>query len=175
MLFVPRQMAKMKSDPQIEFGTADTRIAVLSDTHGLLRESMFPHLAGIQHILHAGDVGDIRILEALRSYAPVTAVRGNVDTHGECALLPTTELVTLAGTSIYMLHDLADLDIAPTAAGVQLVISGHSHQPALKEHRGVTYLNPGSIGPRRFHLPISMVMLHIDAKGFRVEFHELPA
>lgn len=118
--------------------TADMRVAVLSDTHGLLRESVLPHLQGVSHILHAGDVGDFAILGALAAIAPVTAIRGNIDKRGDCARLPATEMLTLRDTTLYLVHSLADLDIAPAAAGVQVVVSGHSHKPALEERSGVT-------------------------------------
>ncbi|GAA3767964.1 metallophosphoesterase family protein [Terriglobus aquaticus] len=151
-------------------GAADTRIAVLSDTHGLLRDSVLPHLDGVNHILHAGDVGDPAILERLREFAPVTAIRGNIDHSGSCALLPAAELIEIGGTAFYLVHSLADLDIEPLAAGVQVVVTGHSHKPALEERRGVTYLNPGSVGPRRFKLPISMATVRLRAGEIAVEF-----
>lgn len=154
----------------MESGSADFCVAVLSDTHGLLRDSVLPHLLGVAHILHAGDVGDAAILDRLLSIAPTTAIRGNIDRSGPCAALPATEMVTFGGTTVYMVHSLADLDLEPVAAGVQLVISGHSHKPALAERRGVTYLNPGSIGPRRFTLPISMALLRVSQSGFGVDF-----
>ena len=158
------------AQPQMPSGSLDMRIAVVSDTHGLLRESVLPYLQGVAHILHAGDVGDPEILDRLGRFAPVTAIRGNIDRSGPCALLAETEMLTLGGITLYLVHSVADLDIEPTAAGVQMVVSGHSHKPLLEERRGVTYLNPGSIGPRRFKLPISMAMLDVNAAGFRVEF-----
>jgi hypothetical protein len=115
----------------------------------------------VNHILHAGDVGDSAILAALRAIAPVTAIRGNIDTKGACARLPATELVELGGHSIYILHDIAELDLDPAAAGISAVISGHSHQPKILRHKGVLYFNPGSAGPRRFSLPISLGFLEI--------------
>lgn len=163
------QATNVKAEPQIDSASANTRIAVVSDTHGLLRDSVLPHLAGVSHILHAGDVGDPAILDRLRAIAPTTAIRGNVDRTGLCAQLPETELVMVAGLTIYLVHSLADLNIEPTAAGVQLVVSGHSHTYALDERRGVTYLNPGSIGPRRFRLPITMALLRVREGSFRVE------
>ena len=169
------QASNVDAEPQMPSGSADMRIAVVSDTHGLLRESVLPHLRGVAHILHAGDVGDPAILDRLSTFAPVTAIRGNIDRSGPCALLPETEMVTLGGTTIYMVHSEADLDIEPRAAGVQMVISGHSHKAALEERRGVTFMNPGSIGPRRFKLPITMAMLHGHSAGFRVEFITLDA
>lgn len=138
------------------------RAGVISDTHGLLRPGVLPALAGVDHILHAGDVGDAAILEALRAVAPVTAIRGNVDVNGACAQLPETELVELDGVSIYMLHDLGALDLDPVSAGVSAVISGHSHKPKIEQRKGVLYFNPGSAGPRRFSLPVSLGLLLIE-------------
>jgi uncharacterized protein len=139
-------------------------IGVISDTHGLLRPEALAALRGATHILHAGDVGDIAILDALRAIAPVTAIRGNIDTHGPAAQLPATEAIELDGHLIYMLHSLADLDLKAEAAGISVVISGHSHKPAIETRKGVLYLNPGSAGPRRFKLPITVAHLYLDAK-----------
>ena len=138
-------------------------IGVISDTHGLLRPEALEALRGASHILHAGDVGDIDILDALRQIAPVTAIRGNIDTHGPTAQLPATEAIELNGQLIYMLHSLAELDLKPEAAGIAIVISGHSHKPKIENRNGVLYLNPGSAGPRRFRLPITVAHLHLDA------------
>jgi hypothetical protein len=138
-------------------------IGVISDTHGLLRPEALEALRGASHILHAGDVGDITILKALRQVAPVTAIRGNIDTSGPTAQLPATEAIELDGRLIYMLHSLAHLDLKPEAAGIAVVISGHSHKPAVETRSGVLYLNPGSAGPRRFRLPISVAHLCLDA------------
>ena len=140
------------------------RIGVLSDTHGLLRPEVLPALSGVKHILHAGDIGSQQILDDLRSIAPVTAIRGNTDTHGPCALLPATEMIELAGRFFYLVHDIARLDINPSAAGVDCVIFGHSHKPSFEERQGLFYLNPGSCGPRRFNLPITLALLEIDAE-----------
>jgi putative phosphoesterase len=137
-------------------------IGVISDTHGLLRPEALSALAGSEHILHAGDVGDIRILDRLRQIAPLTAIRGNVDLHGECSLLPPTEAVELGGTLFYLVHSVHDLDIDPVAAQVGIVISGHSHKPAIEQKKGVMYLNPGSAGPRRFNLPVSVALVTLD-------------
>jgi len=140
-------------------------IGVISDTHGLLRPEAFEALRSVDHILHAGDVGDITILETLRTLAPVTAIRGNIDTYGPCTDLPATEVIELDGHFIYMLHSLDDLDIHPHAAGMNAVIYGHSHKPAITERDSVLYLNPGSAGPRRFSLPISVAYLELtDSK-----------
>jgi putative phosphoesterase len=138
------------------------RIAVVSDTHGLLRPEILPHLAKVDHILHAGDVGDPAILDALRQIAPVTAIRGNIDRSGPCAALPATEALELGGCLLYMLHNLDDLDINPAPAGIGVVISGHTHKAAITQRDGVLSVNPGSIGPRRFSLPITFALLHLD-------------
>ena len=137
-------------------------IGVLSDTHGLLRPELLPALAGVDHILHAGDVGDPTILTTLSRIAPVTAIRGNVDTHGPTSLLPATEAIELAGCLIYLLHSLDDLDLNPKAAGIGVVLYGHSHKPSIEHRNGVLYLNPGSAGPRRFDLPITYALLRIQ-------------
>ena len=140
-------------------------IGVISDTHGLLRPEAIEALRGVDHILHAGDVGDPLILDSLRELAPVTAISGNIDAQGPCSYLPATELVTLHGRSFYMLHDRYALDLDPVAAGFAAVISGHSHRPVIEWRRGVLYLNPGSAGPRRFSLPISLGLVTISANA----------
>jgi uncharacterized protein len=137
------------------------RIGVISDTHGLLRPKALAAPRGSDHILHAGDIGDSAILENLRAIAPLTAIRGNIDGFGVCADLPPTEFVELAGRTLYMLHDLAALDLDPVAAGISVIISGHSHKPKIERRKGVLYFNPGSAGPQRFSLPISLGMLEI--------------
>jgi putative phosphoesterase len=139
------------------------RIGVISDTHGLLRPEALAALAGVEHILHAGDVGDISILEALRTIAPVTAIRGNIDTSGPCATLRETEYVELAGAAFYLIHNRHDLDLNPSAAGIACVVSGHSHRPTIETRDGVLYLNPGSAGPRRFSMPITIALIEADA------------
>jgi uncharacterized protein len=136
-------------------------IGVISDTHGLLRPEAIEALRGVDHILHAGDVGDPLILDSLRELAPVTAISGNIDAHGPCSHLPATEVVTLHGRTFYMLHDRYALDLDPVAAGFAAVISGHSHRPLIDWRQGVLYLNPGSAGPRRFSLPISLGLVTI--------------
>jgi hypothetical protein len=141
------------------------RIAVVSDTHGLLRPELPLLLAGADHILHCGDVGKIGILTVLRAIAPVTAIRGNVDTYGECVELPETELVTLGGRDFYLLHDLNALELEPGAAGIACVLSGHSHRPEIRRHRGVLYVNPGSCGPRRFRLPVTCGVITVTGDG----------
>lgn len=149
-----------------------SRIGILSDTHGLLRPQVVEALAGVDQILHAGDVGSLAVLDGLRAIAPVTAIRGNVDVAGAMAALPETEMVTLAGSTLtaYLVHSVHDVDIDPVAAGVALVVSGHSHAPLLSRKGGVTYLNPGSVGARRFKLPISMAFVTIRHGDMDVEF-----
>jgi putative phosphoesterase len=148
-------------------------LGVISDTHGLLRPQAMEALHGSNWILHAGDVGAPEILETLAKIAPVTAIRGNVDTGRWADALPATELVEIGGVSIYMLHDLGQLDLKPEAAGVRVVVYGHSHQPKIEEKNGVLYFNPGSAGPRRFNLPVTMGKLTIDAGKIRAELVEL--
>jgi uncharacterized protein len=140
-------------------------IGVISDTHGLLRPEALAALRGSELIIHAGDVGDPEILDQLAAIAPVTAVRGNVDTSAWARRLPETEVVDVRGISIYVLHDLAQLDLKPEAAGFQAVIYGHSHVPKQEERNGVLYFNPGSAGPRRFKLPISVGRLIVETKN----------
>lgn len=149
------------------------RIGVISDTHGLLRPQAMDALRGVAHILHAGDIGDPGILASLRSLAPVTAIRGNIDEMGSCAHLPAVEVVQFGDCSLYMLHDLQAIDLDPLAAGFCTVISGHSHKPLIEWRRGVLYFNPGSAGPRRFSLPVSLGLLEIDRRdrGQRTFLH----
>jgi uncharacterized protein len=145
------------------------KIGVISDTHGLLRPAAIEALRGVEHILHAGDVGDPAILEALRTLAPVTAISGNIDVAGACGYLPATEVITLDGHTFYMLHDRQALDLDPVAAGFSAVISGHSHKPLIEWRKGVLYLNPGSAGPRRFSLPISLGLVTIQGDLLQAE------
>jgi putative phosphoesterase len=144
-------------------------IGVISDTHGLLRPEALAALYGSAHIIHAGDVGDSAILERLAAIAPVTAVRGNVDTSAWARRLRETEVVEIDDISIYVLHDLSQLDLKPEAAAFQAVIYGHSHVPKQEERNGVLYFNPGSAGPRRFKLPITVGRLSVDGGKVRGE------
>ena len=137
-------------------------IGVISDTHGLLRPEALAALRGVEHILHAGDVGDAAILAALREIAPVTAIRGNVDTSGVCAELPATDVVELGGSLFYLVHSVHDLDINPKVAGVAMVVSGHSHKAKVEIKNGVVYFNPGSAGPRRFSLPVTVGFVTVE-------------
>jgi len=137
-------------------------IGVISDTHGLLRPEAVAALRGVEHILHAGDVGDVAILDALREIAPVTAIRGNVDVSGACAKLPATDVVELGGRLFYLVHSVHDLDINPVAAGVAMVVSGHSHKASVQVRDGVVFFNPGSAGPRRFALPVTVGFVTVE-------------
>jgi putative phosphoesterase len=148
------------------------RIGIISDTHGLLRPEAERGLAGVDHIIHAGDIGRPEIIEALRRIAPVTAIRGNVDSGGWAREYPDTKLVRLAGKSIYVLHDLKTLQSDP-GAGVDVIISGHSHVPKIDTVGGVLYLNPGSAGRRRFKLPITLATLEVVPEGMRPAIHHL--
>ncbi len=144
-------------------------IGVISDTHGLLRPEALAALRGSEHIIHAGDIGAPEIMEELASIAPVTAIRGNVDRGAWAQKLPETEVVEIAGISIYILHDLARLDVKPEAAGFRIVISGHSHVPKQETRAGVLYFNPGSAGPRRFKLPVSVGRITISEGKIEAE------
>lgn len=155
------------------------KIGVISDTHHLLRPEVLPLLAGSDHILHLGDVGDPEILKELATIAPVTAIRGNIDGDprhgGSCAHLPATEVAILAGHHFYMLHDVHQLDLDPAAAGFAAVLYGHSHKPEIRHHKGVLYMNPGSCGPRRFQLPITCGQIEIKENGqLEAKILELP-
>ena len=148
-------------------------IGVISDTHGLLRPEAIEALRGSQHIIHAGDVGEAEILEKLAAITPVTAIRGNVDKGAWARGLPETEVLEIGGVSIYVLHDLAQLDLKPAAAGFRVVIYGHSHVPKQETRDGVLYFNPGSAGPRRFKLPISVGRITIHGEKIEAEIVEL--
>jgi putative phosphoesterase len=149
------------------------RIGVISDTHGLLRPEAERLLAGVDHIIHGGDIGNPDIVPALRRIAPVTAIRGNVDTGDWAAEFVDTELVKLAGRSIYVLHDLNTLQIDPAARGIDVVVSGHSHVPKVQTTDSVLYLNPGSAGRRRFKLPITLATIDFGSDGLRPVIHDL--
>jgi len=150
------------------------RIGIISDTHGLLRPAAERRLAGVDHIVHAGDIGDPEIVDALRRIAPVTAIRGNVDSGEWARDYPETTRVSLAGKSVYVLHDLKTLRMEPHAA-VDVIVSGHSHLPKIETMGSVLYINPGSAGPRRFKLPITLAILELLSDGLRSEIHDLEA
>ena len=137
-------------------------LGVISDTHGLLRPEAVEALRGAQQVIHAGDVGSPEILKQLRTIAPLTAVCGNVDKDAWAQPLPRTQVLETGGISIYVLHDLTQLDVKPEAAGFRVVISGHSHIPKQEVRNGVLYFNPGSAGPRRFKWPVSVGRLSIE-------------
>jgi len=141
------------------------RIAIVSDTHSLLRPEVLPALAGADHILHAGDVGNREILDRLGTIAPVNAIHGNIDRGELRERLPETETLKLGGTLIHMLHNIDELDLKPEGTGIRVIIYGHSHKPAIEMRQDVLYLNPGSIGPRRFDLPVTFAWLTlVDGK-----------
>lgn len=149
------------------------RIGVVSDTHGLLRPEARAFLLGCDHIVHAGDICDENTLKEISKIAPVTAVRGNNDKGAWAAGLSETEIVKFDDVFVYVIHDLAQIDIAPDAAGVQVVVSGHTHKPLIDQRAGVFYVNPGSAGPRRFRLPISIGELTIEGTSVRARTVEL--
>ncbi|HSR13573.1 MAG TPA: metallophosphoesterase family protein [Thermodesulfobacteriota bacterium] len=148
------------------------RIGVISDTHGLVRPEALDAFRGVELILHAGDVGDREVIEKLQAVAPVRAVRGNVDVD-EWSALPETDVVEIGGVLIYLLHDLHRLDLDPAASGFRAVVSGHSHKPSSFEKNGVLYLNPGSAGPRRFRLPVSVALVRIRGGVLEPQLVEL--
>jgi putative phosphoesterase len=141
------------------------KIGVVSDTHGLLRPEAARALAGVERILHLGDVGKPSVLKELEKIAPVTAVRGNVDREGPMHELPETEVVLIAERYVYMLHDLHKLHLDPVAGKFAAVLSGHTHVPNYYTRKGVLYFNPGSCGPRRFRLPVTVGLLTVAADG----------
>ena len=151
-------------EPNVE-GKQTLKIAVVSDTHGLLRPEVLPALRGVASILHLGDVGDPKILNTLRQHAPVTAVRGNIDTSGPCSRLPETEVVLIEGGYLYLLHNIDALHLDPAAAKFSAVLYGHSHKADIRRHKGVLYFKPGSCGPRRFNLAVTMGYLHVAEDG----------
>jgi uncharacterized protein len=149
------------------------RIGVISDTHGLLRPEAVQCLAGVAHIIHAGDIGRPEIIADLRQIAPVIAIKGNVDTADWAARYPATRTVKLGGRAIHVLHDVHQLKLDPVSRGIDVVISGHSHRPGIETVDGVLYLNPGSAGPRRFSLPITLATIELSRSGIRPVIHDL--
>jgi putative phosphoesterase len=150
-----------------------TRIGVISDTHGLLRPEAVAFLLGSDAIIHAGDIGDAAILDGLRAIAPVTAVRGNNDKGPWADAVAPTEVLQIEGALLYVIHDLAELDLDPAAGGFRVVVAGHSHRPTVREERGVLYVNPGSAGPRRFTLPIAVAEITVDGATVHARVQEL--
>jgi uncharacterized protein len=149
------------------------RIGVISDTHGLLRPEAELCLAGVARIIHAGDIGRPEIIATLRRIAPVIAIRGNVDTGPWAENYPHTRTARLGGRAIHVLHDLHELELDPVAREIDVVISGHSHQPRIEIIAGVLYLNPGSAGPRRFNLPVTLAILELTKSSVRPVIHDL--
>jgi uncharacterized protein len=153
--------------------TRVTSIGLISDTHGLLRDEAVEALRGSELIIHAGDVGKPEILTALRRLAPVIAVRGNIDKGSWTSELPSTAVVEAGPVIIYVLHNIEELALDPAAARFQIVVSGHSHNPSRVERSGVLYLNPGSAGPRRFHLPVTVAHLDLATTPWNVTFTDI--
>jgi len=149
------------------------RVGLISDTHGLLRPEALAFLEGSDHIVHGGDICDASVLEALSALAPVTAVRGNNDDGSWASRLRETELFQVGEIFIYAIHDLAHLEMAPSAAGVQVVVSRHSHKPSVERRDGILYVNPGSAGPRRFKLPVSIGELTVTGRSVSARIVEL--
>jgi uncharacterized protein len=137
------------------------RIGLISDTHGLLRPEALQALAGVEHIIHAGDIGTAEVIESLRNIAPVDAVRGNNDKGPWAKELPPWLALEFDGVGIHVLHDVNELDVGPGAAGFRVVVAGHSHKPQVTERDGVLFVNPGSAGPRRFSLPVTVGYLTV--------------
>ena len=150
-----------------------SRVGLISDTHGLLRPEATAFLRGSDFIVHAGDIGDAEVLKALRALAPVTVVRGNNDNGPWAEAIAETEVLQVGDVFIYVLHNLAELDLDPVAAGFQVVVSGHSHRPSVDERDGVLYVNPGSSGPRRFKLPIAVAELQVAGKSIKAKLVNL--
>ncbi|CJL16730.1 phosphodiesterase [Streptococcus pneumoniae] len=149
------------------------RIGLISDTHGLLRPEAVAALQGCAQIIHAGDIGKPQVLDGLRAIAPLEAIRGNIDTADWAQVLPERLDLRIEGLTLHVLHDLKQLDIDPLAAGVDVVIAGHSHKPKVERRDGVLYVNPGSAGPRRFSLPISLALLELNDGQAQVELISL--
>ncbi|MFL6283863.1 MAG: metallophosphoesterase family protein [Pyrinomonadaceae bacterium] len=148
-------------------------VGVISDTHGLLRPEAVGALKGSELIVHAGDIGGPDVIEALRAIAPVVAVRGNNDRGEWAEEFPVYDVVEVGAVFVYVLHDLKELDLSPEAAGFRVVVSGHSHKPLAEERRGVLYLNPGSAGPRRFTLPVTIARLSVSGHDASAEIINL--
>lgn len=155
--------------------TLTIEVGVISDTHGLLRPAAVEGLRGCDYIVHAGDIGSAEVITGLSTIAPVTAIRGNIDKGDWASEYPEEEVLEVDGRYIYIIHNVNDLDLDPLAAGFEVVVSGHSHQPKIERVDGVLYLNPGSAGPRRFSLPIAIARLSVGPEGVDAKVIELPA
>jgi putative phosphoesterase len=159
----------MRKAKRVNASRGEQLVGVISDTHGLLRPEVIKAFQQVSLIIHAGDVGRPMVLAALKNIAPVIAVRGNTDRDSWGCRLPGTEVIDIGETSLYLLHDLNKLDLEPSAAGVRAVIHGHTHEPAIEDKNGILFLNPGSAGPRRFTLPVSVALLHIKGNVLEAE------
>lgn len=148
-------------------------VGIISDTHGLLRPEAAAALRGCDHLIHGGDIGSLDVVEQLRKLAPLSIIRGNIDKADWAQQFPETTTVDVAGKRVYVLHSLKELRFDPAAEGYHVVVSGHSHKPAIHEEGGVLYVNPGSAGPRRFKLPISVAKLAIDEEGVKASIQAL--
>jgi len=149
------------------------KIGIISDTHNLLRKEAVSALQDADLIIHAGDIGDLQIIDKLKAISPVVAVRGNMDNELRAYDLKRTEVVDTGGHTIYVLHDLGRLDIRPSSSDIRVIVQGHTHRPAIYEHEGVLYINPGSAGPRRFKLPVTVALLDIEGKKLSAEIIDL--
>lgn len=154
-------------------GNMTKLIGIISDTHGLVRPQAIDALEGVEMILHAGDVGNQQVLDTLNAIAPVVVVRGNNDKGEWAHALPDWEVVEVGKVSIYMLHNVKEIDISPSGAGFHVVVSGHSHKPTIEERRGILYINPGSAGPRRFTLPVTLAHLRVAGDKVHANIVEL--
>ena len=166
---------RLEEMPELPIARSMFRIGLISDTHGLLRAEATAFLRGCDFIVHGGDIGDPSILEVLAALAPVRAVRGNNDRGPWADALRETELLRVGEICVYTIHDLAQLDIEPSAAGVRVVVSGHSHKPSIEEREGVLFVNPGSSGPRRFKLPIAVGELRVSGSDVTARIVHLQA
>jgi hypothetical protein len=149
------------------------RVGLISDTHGLLRAEARAFAGSCDYIIHGGDIGSAAILDELSALAPLIAVKGNNDRQAWAAHLPETEMIRVGGVFIYVIHDISQLDIEPHAAGAQVIVSGHSHKPQIELRDGILYVNPGSCGPRRFNLPLSVGEIRVEGTKVRVRTVEL--
>jgi putative phosphoesterase len=149
------------------------RVGLISDTHGLLRPEARAFAGSCDYIIHGGDIGSAAILDELSAMAPLIAVKGNNDRQPWAAHLPQTEMIRIGGVFIYVIHDLSELDIEPHAAGAQVIVSGHSHKPSIEMRNGILYVNPGSCGPQRFSLPLSVGEIRVEGTKVRARTVEL--
>jgi putative phosphoesterase len=160
-------------DPDRHVSSRDILVGIISDTHGLVRPEAIAALRGSDLIIHAGDLGKPEVIDQLRGVAPTFAVRGNIDKQAWAASLPTSECVEVGETLFWVLHEISQLDLDPAAAGFAAVVFGHSHQPSIETRDGVVYINPGSAGPRRFRLPVTIARVAVSGQEIRPEIVEL--